>query len=169
MSHHILMCDRVSYSYVMYSCVLELSNSTSFMLCITLCIPVWLTSLSLHYVLLCDRVIYLTSGSFSYKCDNCNKKFTEKNMLENHIALDHIKCSICKKVFPTISSLNIHITAVHDNLKMKHNIEREPSLKNHKIRRPAWYKFKFCYSCRKAHVNLFLSVLLYLYSFGSNI
>ena len=77
------------------------------------------------------------SGSFSYKCDNCNKKFTEKNTLEHHIAQDHIKCSICQKVFPTISSLNIHITAVHDNLKMKHKLEREPSLKNHKIKRPA--------------------------------
>ena len=77
------------------------------------------------------------NGSSSFKCDNCNKKFTEKNLLENHILKEHIRCSDCKKVFPSITTLNIHITAVHDNLTMKHDLEREPSLKNHKIRKPA--------------------------------
>ena len=34
-------------------------------------------------------------------------------------------CSRCDKIFPTITSLKIHITAIHDKLKPKHDIERE--------------------------------------------
>ena len=77
----------------------------------------------------------LGSGSVLYKYDNYNKKITEKNVLEQHKANEQIKCSICPKLFPTITSLNIHITAVHDDLKVKHKLEREPILKNHKIRK----------------------------------
>ena len=71
----------------------------------------------------------------SYKCDNCYKKLTEKSFLENHIEKNHMKCSTCKTVFPTITTLNTHITAVHDNLKIKQQIEKEPSLKMRKIQR----------------------------------
>ena len=65
------------------------------------------------------------------------KNNTKKNALEQYVTNDHIKYTICTKKFPTTTSLNIHITAVHDDLKVKHKLEREPSLKNHKIRRPA--------------------------------
>ena len=40
-----------------------------------------------------------------------------------------------KKVFPTSSSLSDHFTAVHDKLKLKHKIEREASLRIHKVKR----------------------------------
>ena len=34
------------------------------------------------------------SASMPYKCDNCNKKFTEKSLLENHI--EKRSYSICE-------------------------------------------------------------------------
>ena len=75
------------------------------------------------------------SGSSSYKCDNCSKKFTEKCSIENHVEKDRMKFLNCLQVFPTINSLNIHINAAHDKVIIRHNIEREPSLKLRKIQR----------------------------------
>ena len=40
-----------------------------------------------------------------------------------------------RQVFPTSSSMSDHVTAVHDKLKLKHTIEREASLRIHKVKR----------------------------------
>ena len=69
------------------------------------------------------------------KCDNCNEKGENRNVLKQHINKEHITCSLCDKVFPSITSLNNHITAIHDKLKPKHDIEREPSLRVHKAKK----------------------------------
>ena len=53
----------------------------------------------------------------TYKCDNFNKKLAKQTDFKNHISKEHITCTLCKKIFPTITSLNIHITAVNDKLK----------------------------------------------------
>ena len=44
----------------------------------------------------------------------------------------NIACATC----PTISSLNIHITAVHAELITKNQIEKEPSYRQKKVVKP---------------------------------
>jgi hypothetical protein len=82
-----------------------------------------------------DKRYHIIKGTNLYKCENCDEKLENKNKLKHHINKEHITCSLCEKVYPTITSLNNHITAVHDKLKPKHNIEREPSLRIHKVKR----------------------------------
>ena len=82
-----------------------------------------------------DKRFHLEKGTALYKCDNCNERFEDKMQLVQHITTYHVPCSICKKVFPTSSSLSDHFTAVHDKLKLKHTIEREASLRIHKVKR----------------------------------
>lgn len=57
------------------------------------------------------------------------------HVLKKHINIEHVTCSRCDKVFTTITSMNNHIKAIHDKLKLKHDIERKPSLKVHKAKR----------------------------------
>ena len=67
---------------------------------------------------------------------NCNETMENRNIQKQHKNKENLGCSLCDTVFPTITSLNKHITAVHDKLKPKHNIvEREPSLRVHKVKR----------------------------------
>ena len=80
-----------------------------------------------------DKKFHMVKGTNIYKCDNCEEKHNTKSKLKYHITKGHITCTICLKIFPTIQSLNIHITAVHDKLKTKHHIEEEPSLRNKKV------------------------------------
>ena len=82
-----------------------------------------------------DKKFHMKKGTTTYKCDNCNEKLVNKINLENHISKEHITCNLCMKIFLTITSLNIHITAVHDKLKTKHQIEKEPSLRTKKLQR----------------------------------
>ena len=69
-----------------------------------------------------------------FKCDNCGNQFEEKNYLNFHITRDHINFSVCQKVFPTITSLNTHITSVHDKITVKHQIEKDSTLRIQKAR-----------------------------------
>ena len=82
-----------------------------------------------------DKKFHMKKGTTTYKCDNCNEKLDDKLKLKYHITKEHIACATCFKIFPTISSLNIHITAVHDKLITKHQIEKEPSLRQKKVQR----------------------------------
>ena len=79
-----------------------------------------------------DKTCHILKGTNIYKCDNCSEKMENRSLLKQHINKEHITCSRCVKVFPTITSLNNHITAIHDKLKPKHDIERDPSLRVHK-------------------------------------
>ena len=69
-----------------------------------------------------DKKFYMLKGTHVYKCDNCNEKLEDKTKLKYHITKEHIPCNICLKINPTIKSINIHITAVHDNITAKHQI-----------------------------------------------
>ena len=82
-----------------------------------------------------DKKYHMVKGRNLYKCDNCNEKFDDKPKLKYHITKEHIGCTICQKIFPTITSLNNHITAVHDKLNTKHQIEKEPSLRLKKVQK----------------------------------
>ena len=82
-----------------------------------------------------DKKFHLEKGASFFKCDNCDETFWEKMQLGQHITKDHTSCSLCKKVYPDSTSLNYHVTAVHNKLKMKHDIERESSLRIHKVKR----------------------------------
>ena len=88
------------------------------------------TQLGIH-----DRRFHLEKGRNLYKCDNCDQKFEDKKVLGQHIAEYHIACSMCKKVFPDGISLSYHIEAVHEKLRQKHTIEKESSLRIHKVKR----------------------------------
>ena len=72
-----------------------------------------------------DKKFHMKKGTTAYKCDYCNEKLVNKNNLENHISKEHITCNLCMEIFPTITSLNTHITAVHDKLKIKHKIKKK--------------------------------------------
>jgi hypothetical protein len=74
-----------------------------------------------------DKKYHMVKGRNIYKCDNCNEKLDDKPKLKYHIMKEHIACAICLKIFPTRTSLNIHITAVHEQLITKHQIDKEPS------------------------------------------
>ena len=71
----------------------------------------------------------MQKGTNLYKCDNCNEKLEDKTKLKYHIIKEHIACNICLKVYPTIKSLNIHITAVRGNITINHHIEKEATLR----------------------------------------
>ena len=83
-----------------------------------------------------DKKFHMLKGTNVYKCDNCNEKLGDKTKLKYHITKEHIACNICFKIYPTIKSLNIHITGVHDNITTKHQIEKEPSLRIKKVAKP---------------------------------
>ena len=68
------------------------------------------------------RKYHMVKGKNIYECDNCNEKLDDKLKLKYHITKEHIACATCFNIFPTLSSLNIHITAVHDKLITKHPI-----------------------------------------------
>ena len=76
-----------------------------------------------------DKKFDMIKGTHVFKCDNCDNQFEDKNYLNLYIKKYHINCSVCQKVFPTITSLNTHITAVHDKITVKHQIEKDSSLR----------------------------------------
>ena len=89
--------------------------------------------LSKHNLKVHDKRFHTKQGSESeYKCDNCNFTCIEKVKLSAHILKEHEKCKVCTKVFQNSKSLDTHIEAVHKKPKLKHTLEREPSLKNYK-------------------------------------
>ena len=53
----------------------------------------------------------MVKGKYIYKYDNCHQKLDNKLKLKYHITKEHITCDTCFTIFPTITSLNIHITA----------------------------------------------------------
>ena len=55
-------------------------------------------------------------------CETCNKTFTLKSNLKNHITIDHLKlnpfwCNVCEKSFSTTTALEQHVNTVHKKLK----------------------------------------------------
>ena len=76
-----------------------------------------------------DKKFHMIKGTNIFKSDNCDNQFEDKNYLNLHITKDHINCSVCRKVFQKITSLNTHITAVHDKITVKHQIKKDSSLR----------------------------------------
>ena len=66
-----------------------------------------------------------------YKCDNCNFTCIEKVKLSAHILKEHEKCKVCTTVFQNSKSMDAHIEGVHKKPKLKHTLERDPSLKKY--------------------------------------
>lgn len=73
-----------------------------------------------------------------YKCNKCEKTFTQKKSLENHLQFICPKCGICKS---TLSELNRHLNMknpcneLHQNYSCTNcntNFNRNSSLENHK-------------------------------------
>ena len=76
-----------------------------------------------------------TNNQNLYKCDQCDNMFNNMQEVPLHIVEHHLKCKTCARIFPNIKSLKVHITAIHSKGSLKHTIEREPSLKNHKVKK----------------------------------
>ena len=70
-----------------------------------------------------------------YKCDQCTFTSTDKSEVYIHINEKHNKCDICQRIFTNIKTLDTHVKAIHKKEITKHSIEKEPSLKNHKIKK----------------------------------
>ena len=61
--------------------------------------------------------------------------FKNKPEVTAHIVEHHLKCKTCARIVPNIKSLKVHITAIYLKGSLKHTIEREPSIKNHKVKK----------------------------------
>ena len=70
-----------------------------------------------------------------YCCEYCRNKFSAKINLLSHIINQHKKCDMCKKIFQSDKVLETHIRSVHKRVQFKNTIEREPSFKNHLVKR----------------------------------
>ena len=86
----------------------------------------------LHYKTMMKVFIFL-GGCLDLGIFCTNGIIVIRRLLKN--VYYNMKNITCKKLFPTINSLNTHITAVHDNLKLKPKLEKEPSLKMRKMHR----------------------------------
>ena len=82
-----------------------------------------------------DKKFHILKGTNIYKCDNCKEKMDDKTKLINHITKEHIYCTICRKILLNPTSLNFHMIAVHESKKEKHQLEKEPSLRNIKVKK----------------------------------
>ena len=64
--------------------------------------------------------IYTVHGGFKdYKCDSCDKSFTQTGDLKGHILAVHKgekgnKCNFCEKSFYAVRDLTRHKHAMHD-------------------------------------------------------
>ena len=56
-------------------------------------------------------------GEKNYNCDFCEKSFTRRDNLKNHINLIHIikniKCNFCEECFSTFGALKSHVNVIH--------------------------------------------------------
>ena len=77
----------------------------------------------------------IASNNIEYKCDGCTLTFKDKCEVPTHIIDKHRKCTDCWKIFSTEKALETHIKTMHNKDYKKHNIEREPSLENQKIKK----------------------------------
>ena len=58
----------------------------------------------------------------AFKCDSCNRDFTENSKLKQHIASVHegkkpFTCDLCNRNFANNSNLTKHIASVHEGTK----------------------------------------------------
>ena len=90
-----------------------------------------------------------------YKCDQCISTFARKIKVLPHINESHTKFYICEHIFTNITLLQTHMKAIHNKELIKHKLEREPGLKNHKIKKISIYNRK------RKHNKYILSVNFY--------
>ena len=70
-----------------------------------------------------------------FKCDQCGFTSKDKSEVHDHINERHKKCDICERIFTNSKTLETHVKAIHKKEIIKHKLEREPSLQNHKIKK----------------------------------
>ena len=70
-----------------------------------------------------------------FKFDQCSSTFARKSEIPPHINESRTKCNICERIFTNTTLLQMHMKAIHKKELTKHKLEREPSLKNHKIKK----------------------------------
>ena len=70
-----------------------------------------------------------------YECDVCWAPMSTKSIIRKHKRKDHFECKKCENYFKDTITLDDHMIKKHQENNKKHKLEREPSLRNHKIKR----------------------------------
>ena len=60
---------------------------------------------------------------------------TTKNSIIKHKRREHFQCKKCERYFKDAMNLDKHMIKMHKENNKKHDLEREPSLRNHKIKK----------------------------------
>ena len=83
-----------------------------------------------------DRKFHMTKEPVPrYRCFHCTKISQNKKNLCDHMTTEHKICLICEKVFLSEVTLDNHKKVNHRTNFYKHSLERDPSMKNHKIKK----------------------------------
>ena len=77
----------------------------------------------------------LENGDATYECDVCWAPLSTKSNIRKHKRNDHCQCKTCETFFKDNIELNDHMIKTHRGNNRKHLLEREPSLRNHKIKK----------------------------------
>ena len=80
----------------------------------------------------------IANKGLTYKCDQCSFTSTDKSEVHIHINEKHKKCDMWKRIFTNAKTLETHVKAIHKKELLKHTLEWEPSLKNHKKKKYEW-------------------------------
>ena len=70
-----------------------------------------------------------------FECDVCWAPIGTKSKLRIHKRKEHFECKTCENYFNDTNELNEHMIKRHKENSRKLGIEREPSLRNHKIKK----------------------------------
>ena len=71
----------------------------------------------------------------AYECDVCWAPISTKSMIRKHKRNDHYQCKKCEKFCKDKFTLDEHMIQIHIENSRKHTLEREPSLRNHKLKK----------------------------------
>ena len=75
------------------------------------------------------KIIHLPYNCWPFECDHCNKRFTQKTILNTHKKKhfkkksnvrnrNNLDCKLCNRMFKYQKSLDKHIRNVHKSVKM---------------------------------------------------
>ena len=70
-----------------------------------------------------------------YDCDVCCAPNSTKSIIRKHKRNDHFQCPNCEKYLKDTKSLDDYMIKSHKENIKKHQLERDPSLRNNKMKK----------------------------------